>query len=435
MFKTKIENLKSVKRAISIYNKYDDLLDDDIADICSVYRAKNNQIEKQLNDIIAYPFIKVISYKNNAGNPVFKYFGQTCKNAFQEGDSDTKAHFFENSSDVIFVEAPQKVYDKLIQTSDHDRIFPAKSAETIRSILLAQGKDTQGIINTKTFFGVGMTKLAEMMEIENPSIFKYEDWVKNVKLNTRSAASIETLENAKYFYIRNDKYSLNEILAMSDDYAVYPIQYKTLFTANLKNTVQLSSAWNTVYVSNKFSSVFPKYNYKKTVVIGYGDYKKLLAKSPKTKQLKVWDTEIKNITTFEELESMYKNTFTTQYSDYPDFFEKEKFVKNLNVLRTGSNFIKTYSSLNDEQKTRIDDFIKDVNMIYDDHYQNNGIGSRREIAFIASYIFNKRFDYQGDEKSFSLGYSKKYPCLNSYYRAEDYVSDILNEVVTYKKIF
>lgn len=435
MFTEKIKNLEEMKKSVIIYDKFNDLLDDDVADICSIYRAKSEQIEKQVNDIMAYPFIKVISCKSTSGNPTFHYFGEFYKSNFMS-ESLAKVRFFENATDTIFVEAPQKVYDRLIQTAYTDRIFPAKSAETVRSILLAQGKDTNEIINTKTFFGVGMTKLAEMMGIENPSIFKYEDWVKNVKLKNHSNTA-EMYENAKYFKIKGQQLSLNEVLALSEDYAVYPIQYQTLFTADLKNTVRLAHAWNTTHVSSKFAQVFPIYNNKKAIIIGYGDYKKLLAKSPKMKQLKVWDTEIKKLTTFEELESMYKNTFTVEYFNYPDYFRREEFVDSLRNLRADSHFFETYKSLSDEQKTRIDDFIKDVNTIYDDSCQNNGIGARREIASIALYVFNKKIDYQGEEKSFDLGYSEKYPSLKhySYYGAEDHLTDILNEVVTYKKVF
>lgn len=435
-FTKKIKNLEGMKKAISVYNEFDDLLDDDIADICSIYRAKVNQVEKQLNDIMAYPFVKVINYKKTSGNLIFKYYAQTYKNNFANAQLETKARFFENKADTIFVEAPQKVYDKLIQTSLSDRIFPAKSAETIRSILISQGKDIDGIINTKVFFGTGMTKLAEMMGVENPSIFKYEDWVKNVKLENRLTAAVETLENSKYFKMDYNQYSLNEILAMKEDYVVYPIQAKNLFTADLLRSTSLMHAFCTTKLENNISDVFPIYGNKKRIIIGYGDYKKLLAKSPKMKQLKVWDTEIRKLTTFEKLESMYKNTFINQYCNYPDFFKRTSFNNRLEEFKISNEYKKIYNSFDDEQKTKLDNFYEDISKVYSSLNASGNYASRDHIEFVAWKVFNKRFNTV-EEKSEDLGYSEKYPTLRyiSSYESERYIPQILSTVVTYKKVF
>jgi hypothetical protein len=102
---------KRIGRLTAIVDKYQNLLDDDIADIVKVQADKQKKIEKKIESIFSLPFIEVSTYRNNNNRQVHKYAGPSYIAKFDTIEQKIKYFFSERKEDsIIFVNITQKKY-------------------------------------------------------------------------------------------------------------------------------------------------------------------------------------------------------------------------------------------------------------------------------------------------------------------------------------
>ena len=271
---------KRIGRLTAIVDKYQNLLDDDIADIVKVQADKQKKIEKKIESIFSLPFIEVSTYRNNNNRQVHKYAGPSYIAKFDTIEQKIKYFFSERKEDsIIFVNITQKKYDKFLDSADF-RWFPNGSAMVLDDILAKNKLEDNYPI---TIMGPDIDTLVKRVGYANPKVFNFDDYIAvdvNGKAEKKVAARLAgRVDDEKLFggigkYDAERVYSANDILtdAKLKDAVIFIARNRDDYYSADLNVCKSSPTRYLHGFTDYLEKVFPN---NKFLRINYGDWKRL----------------------------------------------------------------------------------------------------------------------------------------------------------------
>ena len=271
---------KRIGKLTAVIDKYQNLLDDDVADIVKVQAEKQKKIEKKIESIFSLPFIEVSTYKNNNCRQVHKYAGPSYIAKFDTVEQKLKYFFSDRKEEsIIFVNISQKKYDKFMDSADF-RWFPNGSAMVLDDILAKNNLNDSYPI---TIMGPDIETLVKRVGYANPKVFNFDDYVAvdvNGKAEKKVAARLKgRVDDEKLFggigkYDADRVYSANDILndANLKDAIIFIARNRDEYYSADLNTCKSAPTRYLHGFEDYLETVFPK---KKLLKINYGDWKRL----------------------------------------------------------------------------------------------------------------------------------------------------------------
>ena len=271
---------KRIGRLTAIVDKYQNLLDDDIADIVKVQADKQKKIEKKIESIFSLPFIEVSTYRNNNNRQVHKYAGPSYIAKFNTIEQKISYFFSENKENsIIFVNISQKKYDKFLDSADF-RWFPNGSAVVLDDILAKNNLTDEYPI---TIMGPNIDNLVKKIGYASPKVFNFDDYVAvnvNDKVEKKSTARLaDRIDDEKLFggigkYDAERFYSANEILTDENlkDAIIFIARNRNEYYSADLNVRKFTPTKYLYGIEDYLRIVFPD---KRILKINYGDWKRL----------------------------------------------------------------------------------------------------------------------------------------------------------------
>lgn len=427
-FKQRYQTIQRSSKISYTISKYQDLLEDDVADYIQLLEQKKNALNNEINAIFSKKFIKVNSGKNKNDRIVHNYSGHKVQNSL---GLEGKIDYFGKNESYIFVETPEKIYDRFIQDDASARWFPTKSAEVFDAIIAKEGYNQSEILNTHAFYGVDVKDLAAKMGFDNPKIYNYTDYVSVGRTKTKAATTF--IDEAKLF--NEGQKSAKDILAEKGKKIIFIMRNRDLYNSNAEVATQKTSVTDTL---NKIEKVLGV-EFDHTYIIGYGDWKKLKSKSKIAAKLPVWDNYIKKHTTVSKLAQLYNDAYTSSYEGIPGFLSYVQNLERIEEYGNSNNYKSSYAKLNEQQKAKVDEFWEDF-AICKKATKNDVWAEKRNrerIRWVAYQAFKTRLEDPTEQKKIETNFEKKYgwtTILDSY-DTRTHLSFFFNMVANYNKTF
>lgn len=408
-YKERYKTLKESEHLAGVAHSYSSFLDNDVSDFVMMYNQKKDSLQKDIDTVWANSFIKVFIQKNKTGNNTFHYTGKCCR---EKMNLSSKITYITFDRDPIFVEVPEKIFDRYNQDENAVRRLPGKSANVAEAILLKLKIDAKDVVNTPLFFGKCVKNLAKEIGYDNATVYNFKDYdtgavnaKKDVKVNT-------SIDDEKLFYVGDSKLaSANEILgSKTHKPVIFITRYKELYHSDLnKSPISMGSSHFAADVYEDLHKVFGD-KVDGYWSINYGDWKRMQKKSAVLAKLPIWDTYIGKLTTAKELQKQYSNCFASIYKEIPSFLRSTSAIEEIEEYTKTNHFTETYEMLESVKKARIDDFLEDFKICkaaskFNIYTENR---KRRRLNWISKAVFNNELDAP-KETSVNTGLDSKYP--------------------------
>ena len=425
------QTITSFQTLTDITDRYQGLLEDDIADISKIRLQKQTAIENKINGVFNEHFIAVSTLRNKNNRQVHKYNGEVF---FKELKTvNEKLNYFSKEDNFIFVDVEQKKYDTYEQVAA-GRWFPNGSSMILDDILAKNS-----ITNyPTTIMGPNIARVVKKLGFSNAKVFKFEDYSKvnvNAGIAKKTMTSVKDRVDDEILFsgigeYDTPKYSANDILTKTELKNSVILIYRGINDICSADLLKIKGgpARRLYQIAPYLEDTYGKIKFFK---IKYGDWKRLMKGEAHKKLNTLFEYGAKQGKKF--FEKLIEDNSYVNVKDELGILSSKTICEN--ILTEYYNNINIYQALPAEAFAKVKEFVDTLATVSkdDDSWQKRG--RLNHIGYIAR-LSNIDVDITTASKDVEIDAAKKWPYLTMFssYSYNIKPKVVLDIVATYKTL-